>query len=88
MDDGTQIKYLKGRDFTYEIYQPAVGVDPKTAGKIDHVAFVSENLEGDYKECMKRGYKDTTGGIQAIPGVRYFKFLNVTGEEVEFCQAI
>ena len=91
--DGTPIAFLKGREFTYEIYQPVSGVDPKTAGKVDHIAFVSDDIEKDYAECMKRGYKDTTNGIQGIPsawekGNRYFKVLSATGEEVEFCQVL
>jgi len=91
--DGTPIKFLKGPEFTYEIYQPVKGVNPKTAGKVDHIAFVSDDIEKDYKECMKKGYKESTKGIQGIPsawkkGNRYFKVFSVSGEEIEFCQVL
>jgi hypothetical protein len=62
-------------------------------GKIDHIAFVSDDIEKDYRYCMEKGYRDTTGGIQGIPtawerGNRYFKVATATGEEIEFCQVL
>jgi catechol 2,3-dioxygenase-like lactoylglutathione lyase family enzyme len=91
--DGTPIKFLKGKDIRYEIFQPVSGVAASVAGKIDHIAFVSNDIEKDYKYCMEKGYKDTTGGIQGIPtawknGNKYFKVATSTGEEIEFCQVL
>ena len=76
----------------YEMYQP-VNFDPVFAGKVDHVAYVSDDIEADYKFACDAGYKICTQGIEDIPGrwgngVRYFKILSPTGEQVEFSQTL
>jgi catechol 2,3-dioxygenase-like lactoylglutathione lyase family enzyme len=91
--DGTPIKFLRGKDIRYEIFQPVKGVAASVEGKIDHIAFVSNDIEADYKFCMEKGYRDTSGGIQGIPnawknGNKYFKVATPTGEEIEFCQVL
>jgi catechol 2,3-dioxygenase-like lactoylglutathione lyase family enzyme len=91
--DGTPIRFIKGKDIRYEIFQPVNGVDAAVQGKIDHIAFVSNDIEKDYRYCMEKGYRDTTDGIQGIPtawerGNRYFKVATSTGEEIEFCQVL
>jgi catechol 2,3-dioxygenase-like lactoylglutathione lyase family enzyme len=91
--DGTPCKFLKNADIVFEIFQPINKIKPKVAGKIDHYAFRSENIEKDYEYCKAQGYHFTTDGIQQIPtfwehGIRYFKIASPTGEEMEFCEVL
>lgn len=74
----------------YEMYQ----IDDLSAfapGKVDHVAYTSLNLKKDYEECMNKGYKIVTKGIESCEsfwgcGVDYFKIESPCGEQIEFCQ--
>lgn len=91
--DGTPCKFIRGKDITYEIFQPVNGIDPSVEGKIDHISFKSDNIEKDYEFCMKAGLNCTTEGIQTIAtfwekGCRYFKVASTTGEQIEFCQIL
>ncbi len=91
--DGTQCKFIKNTDITYEVFQPVQGIDAGVQGKIDHFAYQSTNIEEDYNYCVEQGYKITTNGIEAIPtfwsnGCRYFKIASPTGEEIEFCEIV
>lgn len=91
-DKNSNVYFLTNGDMVYEIYQD---VQLKTAaiGKIDHVAFFSEDIESDYEYCVERGYQICTDGIEGIPhfwehGIRYFKIMSATGEMIEFCQKV
>jgi catechol 2,3-dioxygenase-like lactoylglutathione lyase family enzyme len=91
--DGTPCIFMRGPDLFYEIYQPVTGVDPAVAGKIDHIAYASEDIAKDYEYCKAQGYAFTTDGIQTIDefwdnGVSYFKIACPTGQEIEFCQIL
>ena len=91
--DGTKCKFLKDSQMTYEIFQPITGVPEAVCGKIDHIAYVSENIEADYEFAQKNEYTITTCGISHIPtfwetGIRYIKVAAPTGEQVEFCQRL
>lgn len=91
--DGTPCKFITNHEINYEIFQPVGGVDAAVAGKIDHISFVSDDIEKDYAYCMEMGYPCTTGGIQGIEtawerGCRYFKIASPTGEEIEFNQIL
>ena len=62
-------------------------------GKIDHISYLSNDIEADYQYCVNAGYKICTDGIEGIPyfwekGCKYFKILSPTGEQVEFCQVL
>ena len=75
----------------YEMYEEPI--DEAVQGKIDHISFVSNDIEADYAYCQKQGYTICTDGIEGIPtfwekGCRYFKLLTPTGEQVEFCQIL
>ncbi|EOS77634.1 hypothetical protein C819_00744 [Lachnospiraceae bacterium 10-1] len=88
---GEKVFFLKGNGFVYEIYQPSIPVSKEQAGKIDHIALESADIEADYKECVEQGCCITTNGIEQIStfwerGIRYFKIKSPTGEEIEFCQ--
>ena len=85
------IKFIQNGDIVYEIYTP-LGGEPNP-GKIDHICFVSEDIEADYRFCIEQGYPMCTDGIQELPtvwekGVRYFKLISPSGEPVEFCQVL
>lgn len=87
--DPNPVYFVKVGQTVYEIYQEPVADGAR--GKIDHVAYVSEDIEKDYRFCVEQGYTITTDGIEAIPtfwenGCRYFKILSPTGEQVEFSQ--
>ena len=89
-NNGHNVYFLERKGTVYEMYQED-GMDPKTVGKIDHVAYTSEDIEADYKACVEAGYKVTTDGIEFIPafwehGCRYFKIESPCGEQIEFCQ--
>ena len=75
----------------YEIYTE--DLPAQLQGKIDHIAYVSGDVEADYRYCLEQGYEICTDGIEGIRtfwknGVRYFKIKSATGEEVEFLQKI
>lgn len=85
------IQFIKNGDIVYEVYTPNGGVD--APGKIDHICFVSEDIEADYRYCAAQGYKLCTDGIQELPtvwdrGVRYFKLESPSGEAIEYCQVL
>ena len=87
----TPAYFIKNGDTVYEMYEEAI--DEAVQGKIDHISFVSNDIEADYVYCQKQGYTICTDGIEGIPtfwekGCRYFKLLTPTGEQVEFCQIL
>ena len=88
---GEPIRFIKNGETVYEIYTPNGGV--ATPGKIDHLCYESTDIEGDYAFCKDKGYAFATDGIQLLPtvwekGVRYFKLLTPSDEQVEFCQVL
>ena len=88
---GTQAYFLKSGDTVYEMYQEDLPL--ALQGKIDHIAYVSQDIEADYAFCKEQGYTITTDGVEGIPefwanGCRYFKIASPTGEQVEFCQVL
>jgi lactoylglutathione lyase len=91
--DGTQCRFLQGNGIAYEFYQPITKIPKEQEGKIDHLAFASDDVEKDYAYAVSQGYKITTNGINFIPtfwekGIRYFKVASSTGEQIEFCQRL
>lgn len=89
--DPNPVYFVKVGEIVYEMYQEPVAPDAR--GKIDHIAYVSNDIEADYKFCVDKGYTITTDGIEALPtfwnqGCRYFKILSPTGEQVEFSQTL
>jgi len=87
----TPVYFLKSGDTVYEIYEAELS--EAVQGKIDHISFVSYDIEADYAYCMEQGYTICTDGIEGIStfwekGIRYFKLLTPTGEQVEFCQIL
>lgn len=85
------VYFIQNGDTVYEMYEDAL-VDA-ARGKIDHISFVSRDIEADYAYCKSQGYAICTNGIEDIPtfwekGCRYFKLLSPTGEQVEFCQIL
>ena len=89
--DPNPVYFIRVGETLYEIYQEPVAEGAR--GKIDHVAFVSREIEADFQYCKEKGYSITTNGIEAIPefwanGCRYFKILSPTGEQVEFSQIL
>ncbi len=87
----TPAYFLKSGDTVYEMYEEPI--PEAVQGKIDHIAFVSNDIEADYAYCVAQGYPIATDGIEAIPtfwekGCRYFKLATPTGEQVEFSQIL
>lgn len=88
--NGDDIVYFLENDFgtIYEIYP-----DENANGKIDHIAFSSNDIEKDYICAKENGYNICTNGIEKIDtfwnnGIKYFKIKTPGGEEVEFCQKL
>jgi len=82
--------FVESGHTVYEIYQRD-DLDPAVQGKVDHIAFVSNDIEADYAYCVEQGYEICTNGIEDIPGrwengCRYFKILSPCGEQIEFSQ--
>ena len=90
---GRNCYFLKSGYTVYEMYQND-NLPEAARGKIDHIAFVSYDIDADYEYALANGYQICTNGIEAIPerftktGVKYFKILSPTGEQVEFSQII
>ena len=87
----TPVYFVKNGDVVYEIYEEPIS--EAVQGKIDHISFVSEDIEADYAFCNAQGYTICTNGIEGIPtfwekGIRYFKLLTPTDEQVELCQIL
>lgn len=92
-EDGTQIKFLRKGNLKYEVFQPPQKIPEDQTRKIDHMSFISNDIEKDYSYFMKQGYKCTTEGIQSLKnvwgkGCRYFKIKGPGGEEIEFNQIL
>ena len=86
------VYFLKNGTTMYEMYQND-NLDPMLQGKIDHISYVSTDIEADYDYAVKQGYQITTNGIEAIErfwanGCRYFKILSPCGEQIEFNQIL
>ncbi len=91
--DGEPVSFLDNGSVIYEMYQPCIPVGAEAAGKIDHISFVSEDIEADYKAALDQGYTVCTNAIEEIStfwekGIRYFKLESPTGEQIEFCQIL
>ena len=86
--NGGYVYFMQNGTTVYEIYN-----DPAASGKIDHIAYVSEDIEADYNYCKEQGYQFTTPGIMTIEdfwehGIQYFKIASPGGEEIEFITKI
>lgn len=84
--------FLEGNGVVYELYQQD-DMPAAVQGKVDHIAFCSDDIESDYRYCQEAGYQFTTDGIEELPqffdrGFRYFKIKSATGEEIEFGQIL
>ena len=82
---------LENNGCTMEIYQRHDDLSQKPIGIIDHIAFVSNDIDAAYEEAVSLGYKITTQGIEsndmfAPKSNRYFKISGPDGEELEFAQ--
>ena len=89
-DGGHNVYFLQNGNLVYEMYQ-IDDMDAKVKGKVDHIAYHSDNLEEDYEYYKKNGYKITTNGIECCPtfwehGCFYFKIESPCGEQIEFCK--
>ena len=61
-------------------------------GKIDHIAYYSDDLDADYEYCVENGYVISSNGIEEIPafwenGCRFFTVQTPCGEKVEYCHS-
>lgn len=91
---GQNVYFLTTKDgsVTYEMYQDD-DLPAEAKGKIDHISYVSHDIEADFQFCIDAGYKICTNGIEGIEnfwekGCRYFKIESPTKEQVEFCQVL
>ena len=90
---GRNVYFIKSGYNVYEMYQPN-NLPEAVQGKIDHIAFVSYDIEADYQFALDAGYQICTNGIEGAEGrftkrgVKWFKILSPTGEQVEFQQIL
>lgn len=92
--EGQNVYFLTTKDgsVTYEMYQDD-SLPADAQGKIDHISYVSTDIEADYQYCLDAGYDICTAGIEGIAdfwekGCVYFKIKSPTGEQIEFCQVL
>lgn len=91
-DPNGNVYFLKNGNMVYEMYQ-CNDLPAGARGKVDHVAYVSEDIEADWAFCKANGYDMITDGIQDIPGFwekgyRYFMFATPAGDRVEIGQIL
>ncbi|MFI3209923.1 MAG: VOC family protein [Peptostreptococcaceae bacterium] len=88
---GMEFYYLENCDgVVYELYENK-NLSPMERGKIDHMAYVSDDIEADYEYFKNMGCTFTTNGIGYLDfiwenGVYFFMIQSETGEIIEFCQ--
>ncbi len=92
MHNGRYVYFIESHGTVYEVYTDE-NLPADAKGKIDHISFISNDIEADYDYCLKQGYTVCTDGIEGIEafwekGVRFFKILSPMGEQVEFCQKL
>lgn len=80
---------LKNGSCCLEIYRRRV--DEKPAGAIDHIAFISEDIDSAYEEIVALGCQIVSNGIEsnemfAPKSNRFFLFLGPNNERIEFAQ--
>ena len=56
--------FLDNGHTVYEMYQEEM--NPACEGKLDHISYVSYDVEKDYQECIDAGYEICTDGIEYI----------------------
>lgn len=88
----TPIYFLEKNGVPYEFFQNNE-LEPACQGKVDHVSYVSDDIEKDYAYCVEQGYEFATEGIITLPtfwqkGCRYFKIKSPCGEQIEFNQIL
>ena len=74
---GHNVYFLDNSHTVYEMYQEEM--NPACEGKIDHISYVSYDVEKDYQECID--------GIEYISefwerGIRYFKIKSRAGKRL------
>ena len=92
--DGYHCAMIRLGNCMIEIYESLApdknGVASRRDGKIDHIAFECENLDGLFNECVAKGYEIVTNGIQTTGiwenGGRYFIIEGPNGERLEFAK--
>ena len=88
--DGIGLCYLQKNNTLYEIKQNS-SISTQYSGKIDHIAYTSNDIKSDYEYYRKKGLKITTNKIEHSDcgdgkKIDFFKILSETNEVVEFCQ--
>ena len=89
---GHNVYFIKNGTTVYELYQDD-SLPADARGKIDHISYLSYDIDADYAFAVKSGYTVTTNGIEELPtfwahGCRYFKILSPTGEPIEFSMKV
>ena len=88
--DGIGLCYLQKNNTLYEIKQNP-SISTQYSGKIDHIAYTSNDIKSDYEYYRKKGLKIITNKIEyskciGNKGADFFKILSQDDEVVEFCQ--
>ena len=56
--DGTVVKFIRNESgICYELISPPEGFPALYDGRIDHLSYVSDDIEADYAYCMQQGYR-------------------------------
>ena len=85
------VRFVGNGEVTYEIIERP-DMDPAVMGKLDHMAYVSEDIEADYKYFLDRNCTFATKGILDVGfwknGERIFKVFDPAQGQVEFVQKL
>ncbi len=87
---GMDFYYLEKNGTVYEIRENP-GMHPAHMGKVDHMAFTSEDIKADYEYFKNKGARFATNGIGHLEfigpnGVDFFMIMSDTDEIIEFCK--
>ncbi|MFI3237594.1 MAG: VOC family protein [Lachnospiraceae bacterium] len=87
MNGAREFVFLKDGLNTYEVFENA----DLSAAVIDHLAYVSEDIEADYKHFMEVDSSMVVGEVGFVEalfenGMYYFFIKGPAGEKIEFCQ--
>ncbi len=71
--DGTPICFLQSGELRYEIYQPLCGASAEQTCRVDHMSYLSDDIEKDYALFVEQGYEIATDGIESNPNQTFGK---------------
>lgn len=82
--NGLRFVFVTDGNLVYELLEK-----PVTVATMDHIAYISEDIEADYTHFKQLGLTTTEIGFVDFlfnNGVKYFFIRGTANERIEFCQ--